>query len=300
MSVGDIIYLQTFDGNEIFLPDDDVKIRTWGNAGAPPVNFITRKGYKQHGTTEVDYLLEPRTLSVELWHSPACTRQQYWDNRLALHEFLRHNRGGPFRFVLREPNGNLRALTVRANPGLTFPPPDIADNNWSVDETIDLIAFDPVWYDPDSHTDFISGAVSQNLVFPITFPIIFGSTHIVSSEQITYAGTWISYPTLTLFGPFASATIRHIEKNVFIQLTAPVGGGDLRRIDLTPGAQSVTDQFGNNKLADLGVTSNFVAFGLYPDPEVAGGIQTITADFTGGSAGGSAMQIEWHDRFFAI
>lgn len=300
MAVGDILYLQTFDGNELFVPDDDVKFLTYGNFGAPPVNFITRKGYKQHGATEVDYLLEPRTVSVELWHSPACTRQQYWDNRLALHEFLRHNRGGPFQFILREPNGNKRALTVRANPGLKFPPPDIGNNNWDVNETIDLIAFDPVWFDPDAHVSYLSGAITAELVFPITFPIRFGSFHTVASTIITYTGTWVSYPTLVIFGPYTSAIIKNEDTGATIYLTVPVGGGDRRVIDLTPGAQSVQDGVGVNHFGDLGINSNLVGFGIFPDPEVAGGVQTITVDFIGGVSGTSALQVNYHDRYFAI
>lgn len=297
---GDILYFQTFDGNEIFFPDDEVKILTWGNAGAPPVNFITRKGYLQHGSSEVGYLLEPRTISVELWHSPACTRQQYWDNRLALHEFLRHNRGGPFQYVLRQPNGNKRALTVRANPGLQFPAPEISDNNWSIDETIDLIAFDPIWFNPDLNRLYLSGAVNQQLIFPITFPIFFGSSHVLAYATITYTGTWITYPTLTVIGPYTAVAIKNVQADATIYLTVPIGAADRRIITLTPGAQTVTDGFGVNKFGDLGDSSNLVGFGLLPDPLAPGGQQLIVADFTGGAAASSALQIDYLDRYFAI
>src|SRR4030042_1316125 len=201
--VGDIIYLQTADGEQLFVPDDEVKFLTSGNFGAPPVDFITRKGYQQHGVTEVDYLLEPRTITAELWHSPACSRQQYWDNRLALHEYLRHNRGGPLLFVLRQPNGALRALVVRANPGLQFPMPGTDINNWNVDEAVDFLAQDPIWFDPDIHSGFVASALDLNLVFPITFPIRFGIAGRLSEATITYAGTWVSYRTLRLYGTYA-------------------------------------------------------------------------------------------------
>lgn len=298
---GDIIYFQTFDGNELFLPSDEVKILAWGNAGAPPTNFITRKGYRQHGSSEIDYLLEARTITVELWRSPACSRQEYWDNRLALHEFLRPNRGGPFQFVLRQPNGNKRALTVRANPGLQFPMGDPGgNNNWNVDETIDLIAFDPIWFDPDTHQLYLSGNIDQQLIFPITFPIFFGSTNVLAYATITYQGTWISYPKLTIFGPYSLVSIKNVQADATIYLTVPINAADRRVIDLTPGAQTVTDGLGVNCFGDLGADSDLVGFGLLPDPLAPGGQQLIVADFSGGAATTSALQIEYQDRYFAI
>lgn len=296
----EFIYLQTADGNTLYVPDEHVKFLTYGNFGAPPTQFLTRKGYKQHGVTEVDYLLAPRTITAELWRTPACTRQQYWDNRLALHEFLRPNRGGPLWFVLRQPDGTKRALVVRADPGLQFPMPPTEENAWNVNEAIDFVAHDPVWFDPDSHTELSGGALAQQLVFPITFPIWFGSTHILASTTVTYTGTWISYPTLTVFGPYTSCTIKNVDHGETINLIIPIAGGESRSIDLTPGAQAVTDQLGYNRFGDLGVASNLVGFGLYPDPEVAGGVQTITADFVGGIANTSALQMVWHDRYFAL
>lgn len=296
---GDILYLQTADGEQLFVPDDNVKFLTYGGFGAPPVTFLTHKGYKQHGETEVDYLLEPRTVSVELWRAAGCTRQEYWDNRLALHEFLRHNRNGPLQFILREPGGKRRALTVRANPGLQFPMPGTDTNNWSVDEVIDFVAFDPVWFDPDTKYVNISSVLHQDLVFPITFPIVFG-TYTLGTVSVTYIGTWKSYPTITVYGPYSSVWIENVTTGAKIILTTPVTGGDVRIITLTPGAQSIVDGAGANCFGDLSVDSDLVGFNLRPDPEVAGGIQSFQITFVGGVAGTSAVQLAYHERYFAI
>lgn len=297
---GDILYLRTADGEQLFVPDEEVRFLAWGNGGAPPVKFLTRKGYKQHGATEIDYLLDPRSISVQLWRAPACSRQAYWDNRLALHEFLRHNRGGPLWFVLRQPNGAERALVVRADPGLQFPMPGTDTNNWDVEESIDFTAFDPIWFDPDCHTAVTACIVDQQLVFPITFPIRFGGSGYLSSLTVTYAGTWATYPTLTVYGPYTSAILKNIATGAMIYLTVSIPAGDKRILDLTPGAQRLTDSLGVNKFTDLGVDSDLVGFCLKPNPEVAGGIQEIQALFTGGALGTSALQIDYYDRYFAI
>src|SRR5712672_2216099 len=98
---GDVLQIVTADGNTLVLINDDVRLIAYGNLGASPTQFITRRGYKQNSVTEIDFLLQPRTISVELWHSPSCSRQDYWDTRKLLHDYLRPNRNGPMVFTLQ-------------------------------------------------------------------------------------------------------------------------------------------------------------------------------------------------------
>lgn len=298
---GEFIYLQTADGLQLFVPDQDIKFLTYGNFGAPPVDFITRRGYRQHGATEVDYLLQPRTVTAQLWHTPACSRQLFWDNRLALHEYLRHNRGGPILFVLRQPNGQERALIVRANPGLVFPMPGTdGPNNWAVDEPIDFLAHDPIWFDPVLHSELIASTVDNNLVFPITFPITFGSSGFVSTTTVTYTGTWRTYPVITLYGPYTQAIIENVTTGTVIFMMVAVAGGDRRILSLKQGEQSIVDQFGNSRFDELGEFSDLVDFAVWPDPEVPGGVQVFKCTFFGGIAGTTAMKLEFNTRWFAL
>lgn len=298
--LGDIIYLQTFDGEELFVPDPEIRFLTYGNFGAPPVTFLTRKGYKQHGVTEIDYLLEPRTISVQIWQDVRCTRQEYWDKRLALHEFLRHNRGGPIQFTLRQPNGQLRALKVRANPGLSFPMGSPEENGWTIDEPLDFLAMDPIWFNPDTPAVFVSSVVQEELVFPITFPILFESGGVVSTGSITYLGTWPSFPTIRIYGPYTTATITNVTTGISVYMTVAIAAGERRTIDLTPGSQSVRDGFGVNRFSELGAQSNMVDWNLRPHPEVANGIQNVQASFVGGTAGQTAFEISYQERYFAL
>lgn len=298
---GDILYLTTADGKSLYVPDDEVNFLVSGNFGAPPTRFLTRKGYKQHGVTEIDYLLDPRTITLQLWHSAACSRQQYWDNRLALHEFLRPNRNGPLRFVIRQPNGQERALTVRADPGLKFPMPSPDVNNWDVNEAIDLTAFDPIWFDPEPATTHYAAGDYGHLVFPAMFPILFGvptSAEVIAT--VTYTGTWVSYPTLTVYGPYTTCRIENETTGVQIILNVAVAAGSYRIIDLTPGAQRLVDETGTNHFGDLDAGSDLVDFNLRPDPEVPSGVQVIHAWFTGGAVGQSALQIQYNRRYFAL
>lgn len=299
--LGDVIHIETADGNELWFDGADIKLLAYGNLGAPPTEFITRRGYKQNGSTEVDFLLQPRTVIVELWHSPACDRQAYWDNRSALHEFLRPNRNGPMTFTLRTPNGDLRSIVLRADPGLVLPPTEQANNNWEVREQIDLIAFNPLFRNAEQSGGAMSSAEQVELVFPITFPISFGTSGVLlTTGDITYNGTWKSYPTITLTGPYTRAVITNQQTGVVIYLSVPILEGESRIIDLTPGSQSITDGDGNNKFSDLGAGSNLIGFALLPDPEVADGVQEITIQLVDGVDGTSTAEFDYYEMFFAI
>jgi len=297
---GDVLQITTFDGNTLVLINPDVRLTAYGNLGASPTQFITRRGYRQNGATEVDFLLQPRTISVELWHSPACDRQTYWDTRKDLHDFLRPNRNGPLTFTLQTPNGNERSIIVRADPGLVFPSQS-NNNNWNVQEPLDFIAYDPTFFDASQTVLALSSSTQTELVFPITFPITFGTSGVfLTTGNITYSGTWKSYPTITLTGPYTRANIQHVELGINISLSVAIGAGEQRIIDLTPGSQSITDASGNNKFSDLGAGSDLVDFALYPDPEVTDGIQTITVQMVGGVGGQSAASLAYFNRYFGL
>lgn len=296
--LGDVLKIETFDGQELFFTDPDVKLTTYGNLGAPPTQFITRTGYKQHGSTEVDYLLQVRTVTAELWHSPACDRQQYWDIRAELHNFLRPNRGGPLTFTIRTPNGDMRSIILRADPGLVLPPSQ--SNDWNIIEQLDFLAFNPILFDAEATVLTLTGATQVQLVFPITFPISFGtSNEQFTTGPITYTGTWKEYPTITLDGPYDSAIITNQATGVSIFMSTPILVSQQRIIDLTPGAQRIVDQDGVNRFSELGPGSNLVEFNLRPDPEVPGGIQEITIKLIGGTSD-SGASVTYRNRYFAI
>lgn len=298
--LGDVLYIETFDGNELYFGGEDIKLLAYGQFGAAPTSFITRRGYNQDGVTEIDYLLDPRTITVTLWHSATCDRQAYWDARHELHEFLRPNRNGPIRFVLRTPNGDLRSLVVRADPGLVLNPAATASPAWDIQEELDFIANDPLWEDAAATVLALSTATLTQLVFPITFPIIFGvSGTVLTTGTITYLGTWKSYPTITLTGPYTRATIRNLATNVSIMLSVAITAAQQRIITLTPGNQSIVDQNGVNRFSDLGLGSDLINFNLRPDPEVTDGEQEIEIQMIDGTAD-SAASLTYRSKYFAL
>lgn len=301
---GDSYKFETDDGKLLEFPSDDQFLIEYGNFGAPPVEFVTRRGYKQHGVTEVDYFLQPRSLEFHIHHNAVSgNRNDYWDLRNELVDFFRHSRGGPILFTVIMPDGRNRSIYVRANPGIVFPPNQQDENNWSVDEPLEFTAFDPIWFDSREVTAVVNASASSDLVFPITFPIRFGVSNsgVSSSFTITYDGTWISYPTITLTGPYTRVTISNQTTGARIGLSVGIGAGETRVIDLTSGDQSIVDGSGNNKFSDLDPSSNLIDFGILPDPQAEDGINLITIEMVDGvQASGSSASMTYKVRYFGI
>lgn len=298
---GDLHSIVTADGKAFHVPDEDNRFLTYVGYGAPPIEYITRRSYKQHGLTRVDALLSARSLTIQLWKKAACSKLEYWQNRAAIHDLLRSNRGGSALLTLTLPEGGgKRAIYIDANPGAQFTGAD--DNSWAIDEPLEFIAFDPVWFDPDTTRSAPASELSAELVFPIEFDdddIVFGTSGLQFDAAIVYIGNWPAYPTLTIQGPYTSVVIQNLETLAIITLNVPIASNESRIITLAPNNLSIVNELGIDKFGDLGPLTNLIDFSIQPDPTVPGGVQTLQAIFTGGSIS-SAFIVEYNTRYEAI
>lgn len=303
--VGDLHTLETFDGLLLYAPEGLQCFVTYGGYGAPPIEYLTRRGYLQDGSTVIDYALGDRTLSLQFYRNgDFCSRADYWAFRQQLHEYLRPNRGGPIKLTLRQGlNGN-RSIYVRPNPGAVFAPFQAGGDSWGINEPLEFIAHDPVWFDPDQNTCEGSVTTSAHLVFPFGFGgndngARFGFTGNRFTCTITYPGSWREYPVLILTGGYQIATIEHIELNIMIQLTVSIADGEQRIITLTPGSQSIVDGNGDNKFGELSPSSNLTDFALLPVGEISGGVNTIRVTLTAPTAQ-TNFEMQYYTRYFGI
>lgn len=296
---GDLHSITTADGETYVFPDEQNRFLVYIGYGAPPIDYVTRRGYKQHGETKIDNLLSPRQVMIELWKKPACSRIEYWQNRAALHDMLRPNRGGSILLTLTIPNGTKRAIYLDPMPGAVFNVPQTNDNNWEIDEALDFIAFNPVWFNADITSVVVAKDSEQHLVFPITFPIQFGIGGDVYTANITYNGSWLSYPRIVVTGPYDSFHITNENTGAAIDLIIPIVAGETRTLDLTPGAISVTTETGASAFDELGADTNFVDFYLQPDPGAPNGVNQLIAQVYGGGVA-TTLTIQYYERFYAI
>lgn len=294
----------TADGGKLVIGNNqpDLFILSYGSYGAPGIEYLTRRGYKQDGATVVDLTLTTRPISITFHRNPECTRKNYWIARAALIDLFRPNRGnnGAVTYTLREAGGTKRSLTIYPTPGFTFPPTAPTDAGWQIDEPVSFIAYDPVWFDPTQQSCTGTGVAANQLVFPITFPIVFSPDGTTYTCNITYTGNWVSYPTIVLTGPYTSAIVQNVTTGFSFGLVLPIGIGQTRTIVTTPGALSITDQAGADQWGDLSPNSDLVDFNIRPSPMVTGGINQIVVTLVGGTLGVSSGVIRYYNKYVGI
>lgn len=300
----DVHIFTTDDGEQLIINNTNppLFIPMYGSFGAPAIEYQTRRGYKQDGATVIDLHLATRPITISFHRSAECTREEYWEVRAALIDLLRPNRGnnGALTYTLRRAGGTKRSLVIYPMPGFTFPPTSPDENSWQIDEPVNFVAFDPVWFDPSTAAVAFSGVAASHLIFPETFPIVFSPDGTEYTATVTYLGNWVSYPVIAITGPYATAVIENVTTGVSFSLIQNVGAGEQRIITLTQGAQSIVDQNGVNKFGDLSDTSNLVDWNLRPAPMVAGGVNQLRMTLTGGVLGTSDVSIAYNSRYMGI
>ncbi len=273
--------------------------------GTPPIQYITQRGPFQHGETVKDFFLRPRVIQL-LIRQEFCSRTAWWAGRATLLDDIRPNRQltatatlpGQLRLV--ETDGTVRDLNVFISEGPRFEPriPTQWDEH-AVQEVLRFIAHDPVAFDPTQVTAAVSLGVAANLVFPITFPIQFGSGLVDSTLNINYQGTWLELPVITIVGPIEDFRIDNNATGEHVELTVDIGAGRTVTIDLREGFKTVVDDLGNNLIGTVTSDSDLATFHLAPDPEATDGLNVIRVRGTN-PTGGTSVTLAYFNRYFGF
>lgn len=282
--------LTTADGTSYILHGPAGRsVLAFSGTGMPEIEYITQRGPFQHGESVKDYFLRPRVVEYHI-RQVGCSRDQYWALRAALLDILRPNRG--LNATLTKYRANLppRALTVtiQQGPGFQGAKQGVWDE-WSIDEILRFVAFNPVYYDPVPYA--ISFNALGGMTFPITFPIVFAASG--GNAIIAYNGTWLEYPTFVITGPLSSIDIYNATTDERIGLTYSIAAGRVVTISLSYGAKTVTLDDGTNLIGYLTPSSDLGTFHLTP------GNNDISVTGTG-FVTGSAIELQYHERYIGI
>jgi hypothetical protein len=269
--------------------------------GTPPIDYITERGPFQHGESVKDYFLRPRTIQL-LIRQQFCGREEYWSGRASLLNAIRPNRQltptgtlpGSLRLTLS--NGTKRAIDCYIAEGPRFEPRNLSGwDEYAFQEVLRFTAYNPVIYDPGGET-VVFGSQDE-LVFPITFPIVFGSFG--GTANVNYVGTWLEYPTLIITGPASDPIVTNVTTGETIALDYDIPAGVAVTITLKYGEKTVTDSLGNNLIGVVTPGSALATFHLAPDPEAPGGINEVMVSASGTNAD-SSLVISYFTRYFGI
>lgn len=270
--------------------------------GMPPIEYLVSSGPLQDGATLRGFRLRPRTY-IMLVRWQGCSRDEYWALRAKLLDRVRPNRQtvgslAPFRLRKWFRDGSRRDLYVMVDQGPEFLPqqPNQWDQ-WAFTETIRFVAHDPTWYDAVVSTTSVVPTTTDNLVFPFTFPFLFGSGVVSESSAVTYSGTWAAFPTITIDGPINGPQIANSTTGETLNLGYNIGAGETVTINLE--AKTITNNFGTNLIGYLSADSDLATWHLEPEPGAPAGVNTIS--FAGwGATGATMFTIAWNTRYVGI
>lgn len=279
--------------------------------GTPPIDYITERGPFQDGATVKDFFLTPRTIQL-LIRQRYCNRDDWWTGRGTLLDAIRPNRqvtptaALPGQLIRRLSTGDRRALDVFIAEGPRYEPRQAGRwDEWSFQEMLRFVAFDPVVYDPDEEEVTVASGVVAELVFPITFDvpglgeIIFGREDIDVTQNVTYVGTWLSYPIIEITGPLENPRVDNLTTGEHVELDYNVPPHRMVTIDLRYGFKTVADDLGTNLIGTVTTDSDLATFHIAAEPEAPGGVNQIQLRGLNGNAN-SQMALHYFTRYFGI
>ena len=318
-----------------FNNQDDQFSQSFTGMGLPPIEYITQKGPFQHGQTVLDFRLQTRLIQY-IHRRQGCSRDDYWSNRADLINFIRPNRQPantfkPGRLRKIQPDGTKRDINALIVLGPVFEARSLDKwDEWAFTEAIRFRCDDPVFFDPALQSAIWTLSNLENLIFygealgiPGVIPdspgppdwtdrlifvgdeldsggIWFGEDSLYQVLDVTYAGTWFSFPIIYLVGPINQPQVHNLTLGLKIELTYDIPAGDEVVLDLSFGNKTVIDNHGTNLIGTVTTDSNLGSFRLAPDPEVTGGVNQLQVIGDDAVIGETEVRIEWFTRYIGI
>lgn len=272
--------------------------------GMAPIEYLTQRSPFQHGETLLNYFLQPRVIQL-VHRRNTHGRDAFWDIRADIINHLRPNRQSANSLntgVLRKiyPSGEIRDISVLIQAGPAFDPRQGQWDEWSFQDTIRFIAFDPTFFDPSEIENTWAATAIEELSFPIAFPIAFDSGDMRETKTILYTGTWLSYPTFEITGPITGPLISNLSTGESIQVNYIVSAGETVTISLGYGNKTVVNDDGDNLIGSLSVDSDIATFHLAPDPEASGGENQIRISGSDVQYGTTQVVMTYKTRYIGI
>jgi hypothetical protein len=225
---------------------------------------------------------------------PASTIEEHLDRRARLLQVFKP--GNDKATILLEWGNKERSIDVMVAGGLTM---DTDSKDYTIRTVVQLRAADPTWYDTSGTITPISAQLfGSPTPYPKPYPVPYGSDSINKITTINYDGSWPSFPIIQITGPAANLTIVDGRGNV-IRFSTPTSAGQTWTLDLSYGAKTLTSQSGINIFSAIDIVSDLVNWGLYPDPTILNGTNTISVSATDTDTN-SAVVMYFYTRYIGV
>jgi len=245
------------------------------NWGMAPSHRITQRGPFQDGDTDVDFRLDPRVLSIP-FVAPANDADESFAVRNALLQVFKPG-NDTWQLLVSFGAEPTRVIDVKSVGGLTM---DTDAKDFTVRGVIQLRAADPVWSDRYVTTVNLTASLfGTPTPYPKPYPVPYGAGSVNNITTINYLGSWVSYPTIQCTGPATDLTIVDGLGNLIV-FDSIIPAAQTWTIFLEYGTKTVIDQNNVNQFAALNINSDIVNWGIFPDPTVLDGVNTISVSAT--------------------
>lgn len=271
--------------------------------GTPPIRRLTARAPFQDGDTDLGFRLDARMINLVVYFN-AGSKALADTYRAQLYEYIKPLSGAVYLRCVRD-DGETRQLDVHPVGVIDMPISDTDRIFGAQKVAIQLRAAEPVWYDPQlRYWAAVGGAATGASGF--TVPVIMPwdqatNTFIEVQTTIDYAGSWATYPIITITGPgtgisLANITTGHVLDFPALALTA----GQTVTIDLRYGYKTVVNQAGTNVISSLSDDSDLAEWHLAPAPEASGGSNLLLFTVDASATAATGVQMSYYNRFIGL
>jgi len=271
------------------------------DVGLPPITRITQRGAFQHGDTNIDFRLNPRTFTIDGLVEASNAFEHLQIRQMLGRIFKVSNTASTIQYETSDGFTTItRAIDCYVSGDL-----NVSSNTsagYDVYYTIELRADNPLWYDPNQNIVQLTGSVVGDPTdIPAVIPRTYGTNGLDSSSIISYDGTFLAYPIITVFGGSAglqNLTIANVTTNKIIAIgNVPVNA--TYTIDLRYGYKTVVDQNGVNRITNIDPQSNLTTFAIVPSNSYDPYDNEITVECDNASAN-SSVTLSFYTQYTSI
>ena len=283
----------TIGGTTYNLSDGDICYYVGQDGlGLPSLNRLQEQGPQQHGTTDVGFLLGPRSFRL-FFAVPGSTAGDVYDRRTDLLEIFRPSDTAII-LTFRLPNGDIRNIDAHATGGLVF---STAQRQGYMEKAaVSLSAPEPSFYDPTAEALTTTlGTEVAGFMVGMPVPFFVGASVINAIETITYAGNWRVFPhEIKIEGPITNCKIENLTTDEILDFTgASLAAAQAWYIDLRYGYKTITREDTTNAIASLTEDSDLATWHLEP------GSNEIQITGTGATTA-TEITIAYYNRYIGI
>jgi len=249
---------------------------------------FTRSGPQQHGQSLGAAYLQPRVVTLRLHYH--MTSEPLLETHRGILQTILNDLNHQIYLDVTYPSGHVRRLDVYYYDGM--PARRAAtDLYYNADDVLQLIADDPVFYDPTPITEVWRLEVPAyyllggGLTIPWRIPFWIAPSTISETARIDYEGGWESYPVWAVTGPASRVRIHNLTTDEVIQFTDAsfVEPGDIVTVDLRYGHKDVRNLVGESQIAFITDDSDIATWHLAPHAEAIDGrnvLRILASDCT--------------------